>query len=198
MKVLMIDGSSEKNTAVYAGMQECASVLKKYEIESDIVRLQENEVHPCTACGKCIKRRICIFEDTVNVCIKNADAYDALIAGGEILYGEPCEEIQNFLTRLMNCASDHFYMKPGAILLSAGENFEQNHSHKLEEQLANGEMMVLTSHIGFQLYGSTEDKETAEKLGRRMAYVLRCQSAGENSGIEKPEEELKVISDYMR
>jgi multimeric flavodoxin WrbA len=68
------------------------------------------------------------------------------------------------------------------------------------------EMPVVSTRYWNMVHGARPEdvKEDAEglftmmELGRNMAYLLRCQEAGRNAGIEPPKQETKVFTNFIR
>jgi len=44
----------------------------------------------------------------------------------------------------------------------------------------------------------TEGLFPMKELGKNMAYLLRCQEAGRNAGVEIPEQEMKPFTNFIR
>ena len=65
MKVLFLNTSEEENGLLSKGIALCCAKLAEAEIEYDVRWVKD--VHPCTSCGKCLKRRRCLFDGIINL-----------------------------------------------------------------------------------------------------------------------------------
>ena len=57
MKVLLVNGSPQKNGCTYTALEEIAKTLKEENIESEIMWLGNTPVNDCINCGGCAKMR---------------------------------------------------------------------------------------------------------------------------------------------
>ena len=55
MKVLFINGSSNKNGCTFRALKEIETVLNKDKIETEIVQLGSDAVRDCIGCKSCAK-----------------------------------------------------------------------------------------------------------------------------------------------
>ena len=53
MKVLLINGSPNKEGCTYTALREIVSELEKEGIDTELVHIGAKPVRGCTACGKC-------------------------------------------------------------------------------------------------------------------------------------------------
>ena len=59
MKVLLLNGSANKNGTTFTALSEIARQLEKNGVESEIMQLGNKPVRGCIACGQCqFSRRI--------------------------------------------------------------------------------------------------------------------------------------------
>ena len=67
------------------------------------------------------------------------------------------------------------------------------------------EMPVISTRYWNMVHGAKpedvlQDAEglfTMRELGKNMAYLLRCQEAGRNAGVEIPEQEMKPFTNFI-
>ena len=65
MKVLLINGSPNKNGCTYTALKEISDTLNKEGIETEIYYIGKDPIAPCRACRACGKLGKCIIKDKV-------------------------------------------------------------------------------------------------------------------------------------
>lgn len=63
MKVLLVNGSPNKNGSTNRALEEVAKNLEKENIETEIFWLGKKPVGGCMACFKCIETGKCVLND---------------------------------------------------------------------------------------------------------------------------------------
>ena len=66
MKVLLIDGSPRVGGNTDLALDEMVKVFNEEGIESEIVKIGNQDIRGCIACGSCSKNGKCVFDDAVN------------------------------------------------------------------------------------------------------------------------------------
>ena len=67
-------------------------------------------------------------------------------------------------------------------------------------------MPVVSSNYWNEVHGNTpeevvqdlEGMQTMRQLGRNMAWMLKCIEAGKAAGVEYPEQEAKIKTNFIR
>ena len=91
MKVLLLNGSANKNGNTFTALSEIAKQLKKNGVESEIMQLGNKPVRGCITCGQCRTKQLghCVFDDDVcNRIVEKLNEADALIVGSPVYYGQ--------------------------------------------------------------------------------------------------------------
>ena len=67
MKVLLLNGSANKNGNTFTALSEIARQLEKNGVESEIMQLGNKPVRGCIACGQCQAKQLghCVFDATI-------------------------------------------------------------------------------------------------------------------------------------
>ena len=84
MKVLLLNGSANKNGNTFTALSEIARQLEKSGVESEIMQLGNKPVRGCIACGQCQAKQLghCVFDDDIcNRIVEKLNEADALIVG---------------------------------------------------------------------------------------------------------------------
>ena len=65
MKVLLINGSPNKEGCIYTALKEVESTLNAGGIETEILYLGKKPIAGCIACGVCMQTGFCFRDDIV-------------------------------------------------------------------------------------------------------------------------------------
>lgn len=203
MKILFINGENKKNGLVQQAFSVMQKICKEDDIEYDTVWIDEHHDHPCTACGKCIKRRKCIF-DGVNEIADKADEYSGLIAGGSVLYGSLNQEMISFMERLTRSANDRFAYKVGASLLSVRKGSTEDAYKKLNHFMSLSNMVVLSNQDCGFLLGNEEgnlsetDETRITSIMENVIWIMKAIKLAEENKIIHSLNPVVKITDFMR
>ena len=114
MKVLMLNGSSNKNGNTFLALNEIGRQLEKEGIEYEIFQLGGAPVRDCIGCNRCTDDGCVFTDDGVNEFIAKAKEADGFIFGTPVYYAHPSGRVLSFLDRVFFSCSDSFAFKPGA------------------------------------------------------------------------------------
>ncbi len=206
MKVLLINGSPHQYGCTYTALNEAAKTLEKRGIETEIYWIGTKPVAGCIACGKCFETGRCIFEDGVNELLERLDTLDGLILGSPVYYSGPSGQIQAFLDRLFYIGGRRMAGKPGASVVSCRRGGASAAFERLNKYFTISSMPVVSSQYWNQVHGNTPEEvlqdaeglQTVRTLAENMAWLLKCIEAGRNMGIDLPEYEPKVATNFIR
>lgn len=208
MKVLLINGSPNKNGCTYTALTEVANQLNKNEIETEIFHIGNKPIRGCIGCGKCASNgRRCIFDDdVVNEAIGKGEQCDGLVIGSPVYYASPNGALMAFLDRLFY-AGKCFAYKPGAAIASARRAGTTAAIDAIQKYFTISNMPIVSSQYWNMVHGSKpedvlkdlEGLQTMRVLGNNMAWLLKCIEAGKQNGIDIPVlGEEKVRTNFIR
>ena len=211
MKVLLVNGSPNKEGCTFVALCEIAEKLKQEGIETEIFWIQNKPIGGCIACRKCSEIGKCTMDDVVNEFRAKAYEADGFIFGSPVHYAAASGNMTSFMDRLFYSelcgnANKAFRMKPAAVVVSARRAGTTAAFDQMMKYLTINEMPVVSARYWNMVHGAKpeevkEDLEglfTMRELGRNMAYLLRCQEAGKNAGIYPPEKEVKPMTNFIR
>ena len=206
MKVLMINGSPNAKGCTYTALREIEKTLYKNGIDSEIFHVGTKPIAGCIACGKCKNGAPCIFDDGVNELAARLDEFDALIVGAPIYYAGPSGQSTTFLDRLFYSAARKLTGKPGAAIVSCRRGGASAGFDRLLKYFSINSMPIVTSQYWNQVHGNTpeevlqdeEGMQTMRTLGENMAWLLKCIAAGKVHGVELPQYEPKIRTNFIR
>jgi multimeric flavodoxin WrbA len=208
MKVLLINGSPKKEGCTYTALAEVAQELEKNGIDTEIFHVGNKPIIGCTGCGFCAKTgsHQCVYtEDTVNEAILKAKEADGVIFGSPVHYASASGAITSFLDRLFYAGYPMAH-KPGAAVASCRRGGATATLDQINKYFGIAQMPVVSSNYWNMVHGNSpeevrqdeEGMQTMRILGKNMAWMLKCIEAGKNAGIEKPELETKIKTNYIR
>ena len=187
MKVLLLNGSANKNGNTFTALSEIAKQLKKNGVESEIMQMGNKPVRGCIACGQCQAKQLghCVFDDDVcNRIVEKLNEADALIVGSMAV-------LQRAFFSGANVQN-----KPAAavaICRRGGATAAYQTMNMIFEMM---NMPVVTSQYWNIAYGlapgeatqDTEGMQTMRTLADNMAWLLKKIHANGNPDYPEREE----------
>lgn len=192
MKVLMINGSPEKNSCTERALKEIAGTLKSDGIDSEIVQIGREVIRGCQACGACKKLGKCAFDDIVNQIAGRLDDIDGFIVGTPVYYASGNGTVYSFMDRLFYSSGSRLRHKPAAAVAAARRAGTTAALDTLNKYFTINQMPVVSSTYWNMVHGFTpsdvekdlEGLQTMRNIGHNMAWLLKCIEAGKKEGIE--------------
>lgn len=208
MKVLLINGSSRKEGCTFTALTEVAKSLEMNGIDTEIIHLGANAIRDCVGCGACKGNdNGCIFkDDIVNEIIEKAKTADGFIFGSPVYYAHPSGRILSLMDRLFYAGARHFVFKPAAAIVSARRAGTTASIDAITKHFTINQMPVVSSNYWNMVHGNSPDdvKQDLEGLqimrvlGENMAWLLKCIEVGKNTGINPPQTEKKIWTNFIR
>lgn len=206
MKVLMINGSPHHNGTTARALKEIADTLLPLGFETEIITVGDKPIYGCTACKGCIKDGKCVKKgDVVNEIIDKIQAADGLIVGSPVYYASVNGTLKCLLDRVFY-AKKSFAYKPAAAICVARRAGTTATVDIINKYFMISNMPIVTSQYWNMVHGSNgeqaeDDKEglqTMRTLAKNMAWLIKSIKAGEAAGIEKPEPEEPIRTNFIR
>ncbi|MDR3215201.1 MAG: flavodoxin family protein [Bacilli bacterium] len=208
MKILIINGSPKLN----GNTASCANYLKdcfeKNNIEVEIYHLGNKNIHHCNACGACYrnKNNRCIIDDDLNELITKVRMADGYVFGSPIHYSDISGLMKNALDRLFYVAGangNYFAHKVGSSYVCVRRSGGSNGFHTLNNYLLYSEMFIATGSYWNIIHGTIKQEalkdaegiNTLSAMANNMAYLMKVI---DNSTIEKPELQPKIVTNFIR
>ena len=199
MKVMLVNGSPNREGCTYVALRQIQKTLKEENIGSDIYRIGHKDIRGCIDCRKCSELGKCVFDDEVNSFVEKADEYDGYIFGGPVYYGTINPTLTNFMTRAF--FSSFFggkkisRLKPAAAVASARRAGTMTAIDTINRFFTWGEMPIISSTYWNVIYGTNakealEDLEglkTMSILAKNMAWFLKIKELSLKEGIPLPQ-----------
>jgi len=209
MKVLLVNGSPHKQGCTYTALQEVEKTLNKEGIETDFFFIGTKPISGCISCRLCKDTGRCGIKDKVNDFLDIAGKYDGFIFGSPVHYAAATGSITSFMDRSFyagsNDAEKPFYLKPAAAVVSARRAGTTAALEQLNKYFAISQMPVISSQYWNMVHGNTpedvqkdlEGLQIMRTLGKNMAWFLKCKEAGIKAGVEFPEKEEALRTNFI-
>lgn len=210
MKVLLFNGSSNEHGCTYTALSEVASELNANGIETEIIQVGKDAIRDCIGCGACRKLGgKCVFkDDIVNDVIEKAKDADGFIFGSPVYYAHPSGRLLAFMDRLFYAGGWAFTYKPAAAVTSARRAGTTASLDVITKHFTINQMPVISSNYWCMTHGAQNSPEQAKQdlegmqimriLGKNMAWILKCIEAGKKEGINHPQAEDKIMTNFIR
>lgn len=205
-KILLINGSPNKNGCTDAALQEVADTLNKNGVVSEILWLGKKPMQDCIACFKCQETGKCVFGDLVVEIAERMDVFDGLIVGSPVYYGGPNGRLTSFLDRFFfSVDKKKIAGKLAASVVSCRRGGASASFERLNQYFLMTNMHVVSSQYWNQVHGYTaedakrdlEGMQTMRTLAQNMAHLLKAQKIASDAGIEQPTYEETIYTNFM-
>lgn len=211
MKVVIFNGSPNKEGNTYHGIKIVVDELKKEGIETEIIHVGNKSIRGCIACGYCTKNKngkCAIATDPVNEWIEKMKDADGIILGSPVHYSAIAGTMKSFLDRAFRVAEANYSMlrlKVGAAVVAVRRTGGIPTFDQLNNYINHSEMLIPTSNywniINGRLPGEAmQDEEGIQImriLGKNMAWLMKLIENGQGV-IKTPEREEKIFTNFIR
>lgn len=206
MKVILVNGSPHEKGCTYTALCEVEKALNRGGVETEIFWVGNGAIAGCTGCGGCGKTGKCVFNDTVNEMAQKAGDADGFVFGSPVHYAAASGALTSFMDRLFYIASGKMRGKPAASVVSCRRGGASAAFDQINKYFTISSMPIVSSQYWNQVHGSCPEEvckdleglQTMRTLGNNMAWLLKCIEAGKNAGIEMPEQEPKIKTNFIR
>jgi multimeric flavodoxin WrbA len=211
MKVVMFNGSPNKEGNTYHALRIVANELEKEGLETEIIHVGNKTIRGCIACGYCTKNKngkCVITTDPVNEWIEKMKDADGIILGSPVHYSAIAGTMKSFLDRAFRVAEANDSMlrlKTGAAVVAVRRAGGIPTFDQLNNYINHSEMIIPTSNywnvINGRLPGEVLQDEEGNQimriLGKNMAWLIKLIENGKES-IQKPILEEKIFTNFIK
>ncbi len=206
MKVLLINGSPNEEGCTYTALTEVERTLNKNGIETELLWLGNAPVANCVDCGFCRQQGRCVHDDAVNRVIDELDSISALVVGSPVYYAAASGQLCSFMDRLFHSCGRRMAGKLGASVVSCRRGGASAAFDRLNKYFTISNMPIVSSQYWNQVHGNTPEEvmqdeeglQTMRTLAENMAWLIKCIEAGRRAGIELPEYEKRIGTNFIR
>lgn len=206
MNVILINGSPRAKGCTYTALNIIAEELRDNGIETNIFQVGAKPIIGCIGCGACVKLGKCQFDDTVNAAAEACQEADGIIVGSPVHYASASGAITSFMDRLFYSAGKYLRYKPAAVVASCRRGGATATLDQLAKHFSFNNMPIISSNYWNMVHGNTPEEvlrdeegvQTMRILGKNMAWILKSIDCAKKNGIDKPELEAKIKTNYIR
>ena len=206
MKVMLVNGSPHHEGCTYTALQEVAKMLNANGIETQNFWIGIRPISGCVGCGSCSKTGRCAIEDIVNVFLEEAKDCDAFVFGAPVHFASANGAMISFMDRAFCSGKKVLEFKPAASIASCRRGGASATFDQLNKYFTIRNMPVVSSQYWNQVHGNTpeevvqdiEGMQTMRTLGHNMAWLLKCIEAGRAAGINRPDIEAQIKTNFIR
>lgn len=214
MKVILVNGSPHREGCTYTALKEVEKELVAGGIETEIFWLGVKPISGCLGCGQCIKPGpdgekpggLCVIDDVVNVFLAKAKEADGFIFGSPVHYAALSGALTSFMDRAFYGKGKVFRYKPAAGIVSCRRGGSTAAFDQINKYFTISSMPVVSSKYWNMVHGNTpeqvcqdeEGMQVMRELGRNMAWLLKCIEAARAAGIEPPQKEKPIQTNFIR
>lgn len=206
MKVMLVNGSPHHEGCTYTALQEVAKALNADGIETKNFWIGIRPISGCLSCGGCREAEHCAIDDIVNVFIDEAKDCDAFVFGAPVHFASANGAMISFMDRAFYSGKKALEFKPAASVVSCRRGGASATFDELNKYFTIRNMPVVSSQYWNQVHGNTpeeviqdvEGMQTMRTLGHNIAWLLKCIEAGRSVGIEHPEPEEQIKTNFIR
>ena len=206
MKVLLVNGGPHEKGCTYTALEEVSKTLQKNGIETEIIWLGVNPIAGCIGCNACLKTGKCFRNDIVNDFIEKSKEADGFVFGTPVHFASSAGSLTSFMDRVFYGRGDLFKNKPACCVVSCRRGGATATFDQINKYFSICNMPIVTSQYWNQVHGTNpnevrKDKEgmqTMRTLGNNMAWLLKCIDVAKKNGVEYPENEKAVKTNFIR
>ena len=125
MKVIGVVGSPRIRGNTEQLTEEALRIMQEQGIDTELVRLAEKKILPCTACGACEGQETCPLDDDLLSLYQAVKGADGLILASPVFFGSATPQLKAFMDRAGYISYNNgftFARKAGGPLVVAGRN----------------------------------------------------------------------------
>ena len=207
MKVLLLNGSPNKNGCTNEALSIIVRELKAQGVDSEIVWLGNGPVRGCIGCGGCKSGNGCVFKDDIlneiGEKVKSADGY---VFGAPVHYASPNGVTISILDRLFYSHGRYMQFKPAASIVSARRAGTTASYDVLNKYIGINNMITVPSTYWNMVHGNTPEEVRKDEegvsvmraIGSNMAWLLKLLANVKGTDLEKPVLIPKVRTNFIR
>ena len=206
MKVILVNGSPKEKGCTYTALKEVEKQLNKNDIETEIFWIGNKPVSGCLGCGGCLKTGKCVIDDKVNEFLGKAKEADGFIFGSPVHFAASSGMLSSFMDRVFYGRGKLFANKVASAVVSCRRGGATAAVDEINKYFLMTNMPIVSSQYWNMVHGNTpeevlkdeEGMQTMRTLGNNMAWLLKCIKAGKDVGINLPENEDVIRTNFIR
>ena len=142
----------------------------------------------------------------INEFVEKAKEADGFVFGSPVYYANASGQVRSFLDRAFYSGGKYFAGKPGAAVVSCRRAGSTTAWDELNKYFTINCMPIVASQYWNMVHGNTPEEVKQDQeglqimrtLGNNMAWLLKCIAAGKAQGIDFPQREPAVKTNFIR
>jgi multimeric flavodoxin WrbA len=205
MKVVLVNGSPNKEGCTYTGLSIIKEQLAENGVDAEIFQVGNKPVAGCIGCRSCQKTGKCVFNnDLVNTVAEELRKADGIILGSPVHFASASGAATSFFDRLFySVGFNTLRLKFGAAIVSCRRGGASAAFDQLNKYFTIAQMPVVSSCYWNSIHGFTPEDVLKDEEGVRvmrtlannMAYLITCKNA---AALPLPEELPPVMTNFIR
>lgn len=211
MKVVAINGSSNRTGNTARALDEVQSALQAAGIECVRLDIGSKPLHGCVGCGTCFGRkdRRCVFkDDPVNDWLEMLFAADGLVIGSPTYYAGINGALKSLLDRAFFVAGANgslFRHKVGAAVAAVRRAGSLPALEQINKYFTISEMIVAAGNYWSMAFGlqpgeaesDLEGMQCMRVMGENMAWIMKLIEHG-RAAVPPPAAQAKIPMNFIR
>jgi len=194
MKILLINGSPNKDGSTALALKIVEETIKKEGLESEIIWVGNKPINDCIACRYCHSHNKCVFDDIVNELVNKSIEADGFIFASPTYYAHPTGRILSVLDRAFYSNKDAFSYKPCASISIARRAGNTLTYDVLNKYAGISNMPIVSSFYWNMAFAKTKDDllkdeegiDTLTNLALNLSYLVKLIDLGKKNNILHP------------
>lgn len=204
MKVILVNGSPNKDGCTNLALEEVVKILENENIQTEIIWLGNKAVGGCIGCNSCLKNdNKCFADDEVNEFLEKVKDTDGFIFGSPVHFAAASGTLTSFLDRVFYGRGKLFARKVCASVVSCRRGGATAAFDQINKYALMSNMYLVGSSYWNQIHGTNKEEaakdfeglQTMRNLGRNMAFLLKSIN---EAGIERPKLESTIKTNFIR
>lgn len=181
MKVLLINGSPNKEGCTYTALKEVTKTLKEESIETEIHWITKDPVYGCAGCGFCAENNRCVYDDQSNIIHEKIKEADAVVIGSPVYYAGINGALSAILDKAFYQKKEDFENKIGAAVVSCRRGGAGSAFDRINKYFTISRMPIASGQYWNAVHGNTPDEvkqdieglQQMRDLGKSIAWMLK-------------------------
>ena len=205
MKVLLINASPRLGGNTSIALEEMIKVFEKEGVDSEVLNIGNQDIRGCIACGSCVQKGKCVFDDAVNKAAPIFERAEGLVIASPVYYASANATLIAFLDRLFYSTSFDKTMKVGASVVAARRGGLSATFDELNKYFTISGMPVASAEYWNSVHGrepgeaayDAEGLFNMRVLARNMAFLIKSIALGK-AEYGMPEKEEHKWTHFVR
>lgn len=203
MKVLLVNGSCNKNGCTFRALTEIENILNQENVETEIIQIGQEAIKDCIGCSGCIKNgNKCVFDgDVVNEIIEKAKTADGFVFGSPVYYAHPSGRLLSVLDRVFYAGGKFLAYKPGVAVVSARRAGTTASLDVINKYFTINKMPVVSSNYWNMVHGTKPEDVKKDLEGLQIMRLIAHNMVWLLNAIKKtelPKSEDKIKTNFIK